>query len=201
MRKYIIIALAALCLFGLWPGQAQAQRGLPKQKGIQLTAGWVDGFSFVSAGRRANFYGGIAFSRYNRNSSRWLFGLEYLQKDYTYRGEVVPKAQFTGEAGYFHPLVADRGRNIVLSVGFSALAGYESTNWGNKLLHDGARLRDADCFLYGGALTAEVETYAIRSCFWLASGNGRWPGPRSGPSTRKSGSDSNSSSTNKRRKL
>lgn len=53
MRKYIIIALAAVCLFGLWPGQAHAQRGLPKQKGIQITAGWVDGFSFVKAGRRA----------------------------------------------------------------------------------------------------------------------------------------------------
>lgn len=169
MRKYIIIALAALCLFGLWPGQALAQRGLPKQKGIQFTAGWVDGFSFVSAGRRASFHGGIAFSRYNRNSSHWLLGLEYLQKDYTYRGEIIPKAQFTGEAGYFHPLVADRGRNVVLSVGFSALAGYETTNWGNKLLHDGARLRNADCFLYGGALTAEVETYLCDKVVFLVS--------------------------------
>ena len=52
MRKYIIIALAAVCLFGLWPGEVHAQRGLPKQKGIQITAGWVDGFSFVKAGRR-----------------------------------------------------------------------------------------------------------------------------------------------------
>lgn len=146
MRKYVIIAFAAVCLSGLWPGEVHAQRGLPKQKGIQITAGWVDGFSFVKAGRRANFYGSVAFSRYNRNSTRWLVGLEYLQKDYTYRGEVVPKAQFTGEAGYFVPLAADRGRNVVLSVGFSALTGYESSNWGNKLLHDGARLRDARLF-------------------------------------------------------
>ena len=77
--------------------------------------------------------------------------------DYTYRGEVVPKAQFTGEAGYFVPLAADRGRNVVLSVGFSALAGYESSNWGNKLLHDGARLRDADCFLYGRSRNLSVR--------------------------------------------
>lgn len=158
-----------VCLFGLCPGQAHAQRGLPKQKGIQVTAGWVDGFSFVKVGRRANFYGGVAFSRYNRNSTRWLVGLEYLQKDYTYRGEVVPKAQFTGEAGYFVPLIADRGRNVVLSVGFSALAGYESSNWGNKLLHDGARLRDEDCFLYGGALSAEIETYLCDKVVFLVS--------------------------------
>ena len=81
----------------------------------------------------------------------------------------MPKAQFTGEAGYFVPLTADRGRNVVLSVGFSALAGYESSNWGNKLLHDGARLRDADCFLYGGALTAEVETYLCDKVVFLVS--------------------------------
>ena len=81
----------------------------------------------------------------------------------------MPKAQFTGEAGYFVPLAADRGRNVVLSVGFSALTGYESSNWGNKLLHDGARLRDADCFLYGGALTAEVETYLCDKVVFLVS--------------------------------
>ena len=67
------------------------------------------------------------------------------------------------------PLAADRGRNVVLSVGFSALTGYESSNWGNKLLHDGARLRDADCFLYGGALTAEVETYLCDKVVFLVS--------------------------------
>ena len=169
MRKYIIGLFMALCLSGLLPGQALAQRGLPKQKGIQLTAGCVDGFSFVAAGRRVCVHGGIAFARYNRNSSHWLLGLEYLQKDYAYRGEVVPKAQFTGEAGYFHPLAADRGRNVVLSVGFSALAGYESTNWGNKLLHDGARLRNADCFLYGGALTVEFEAYLCDKVVFLVN--------------------------------
>ena len=159
MRKYVIIAFAAVCLSGLWPGEVHAQRGLPKQKGIQITAGWVDGFSFVKAGRRANFYGSVAFSRYNRNSTRWLVGLEYLQKDYTYRGEVVPKAQFTGELGYFVPILSDRGRNFCFRIGFSALGGFETINWGNKLLHDGAAVTNKDCFIYGGGLTAAFETY------------------------------------------
>ena len=122
----------------------------------------------ITAIRRAGSWG-WNFCRYSSPTSQRVELRLYLQKDYTYRGEVVPKAQFTGEAGYFVPLAADRGRNVVLSVGFSALTGYESSNWGNKLLHDGARLRDADCFLYGGALTAEVETYLCDKVVFLVS--------------------------------
>ncbi|MFR0772784.1 MAG: hypothetical protein ACLSH3_02730 [Alistipes finegoldii] len=44
MRKYIIIALAAVCLFGLWPGEVHTRGGASQTKGIQITAGWVDGF-------------------------------------------------------------------------------------------------------------------------------------------------------------
>ena len=42
-------------------------------------------------------------------------------------------------------------------MGLSALAGYETSNQGDKLLPDGATLLDKDC--YGGALTLELETY------------------------------------------
>ena len=164
-----MLTAAALCLVGMFPDQAKAQRCLPAQKGIQLTAGWVDGFSFSHSDGRTAFHGGIAYSRYNRNLTRWVFGAEYLQKDYNYRDEVVPKVQITGEAGYYVPVLADRGRNVVLSVGFSGLAGYETTNWGNKLLHDGARLRNEDCFLYGGALSAEVETFLSDRVVFLLS--------------------------------
>ena len=108
-------------------------------------------------------------SRYAGRANKWVFGAEYLCRNYPYKAGSIPVAQFTGEGGYFVPLAADRGRNVVLSVGFSALTGYESSNWGNKLLHDGARLRDADCFLYGGALTAEVETYLCDKVVFLVS--------------------------------
>ena len=43
--------------------------------------------------------------------------------------------------------------------GVSALAGYESVNWGKTLLPDGATLQDRDAFVYGGALTLNIEVY------------------------------------------
>ena len=32
-------------------------------------------------------------------------------------------------------------------------------NWGEKVLHDGSTLHDRDAFIYGGALTLDVEFY------------------------------------------
>ena len=48
---------------------------------------------------------------------------------------------------------------IFLSLGLSALAGYEVSNKSEKLLPDGSTLLDKDCFIYGGALTLELEAY------------------------------------------
>jgi len=39
------------------------------------------------------------------------------------------------------------------------MAGYETINWGNKILPDGATINNGDAFLIGGALTLEMEIY------------------------------------------
>ena len=66
--------------------------------------------------------------RFNAGKTRWAFGIGYLQKDYTYKSINLPKSQFTADAGLLLRLLSDRGRNVVLSGGFSAAAGYETTN-------------------------------------------------------------------------
>jgi hypothetical protein len=48
---------------------------------------------------------------------------------------------------------------MLFSLGGSALAGYETNNWGEKTLFDGSTLRNKDSFIYGGAITLEMETY------------------------------------------
>ena len=169
MHMQRILFLLTVAVLSLFAGEAYAQRDLPGQTGIQFTSGGVNHFFSWKSGGERHYFTSLAFTHTNRNRTYWLYGLDYQIKEYDYEDESVPKAQFTGEAGYFVPLAADRGRNVVLSVGFSALTGYESSNWGNKLLHDGARLRDADCFLYGGALTAEVETYLCDKVVFLVS--------------------------------
>lgn len=149
---------------------ANAQRNLPGQKAVQVTGGFVDGFTFKTGSGLTRFHSSIAYSVTNRNHSHWLLGIGYQQKDYDYRGmQKLPKAQFTGEAGYFIPVFKDRGQTFCLSLGASAMAGYETSNWGEKLLYDGSTLMNRDCFIWGGALTAEFETYITDRLILLAN--------------------------------
>ncbi len=37
-----------------------------------------------------------------------------FQKHYSYKEIAIPKAQFTGEVGYFVPFFSDRGKNVFL---------------------------------------------------------------------------------------
>ena len=151
MRKviFIMVAMLALCV-----GQANAQRYLPKMKGIELRGGFVDG-----VGQPLNYYGGIAISTYTKHQNRWVFGVEYLTKHYEYKSLQIPKSQFTAEGGYYLKFFSDPSKTFFLSIGGSALLGYETSNWGDKLLPDGATLLSKDSFIYGGAVTLELETY------------------------------------------
>lgn len=151
-----IVLLMALCLALI--GQAHAQRYLPGQKGLQFTLGAVDGFHLENGDKQA-FAGGIALSTYTKSGNRWVFGAEYLQKSYLYKTELIPTAQFTAEGGYYYKFLSDPGKIFFFSVGASAMAGYETVNWGESLLFDGSTITSEDNFLYGGAVTFEIETY------------------------------------------
>lgn len=156
--KRVLFIMLCICL-PFAAGECFAQRYLPGQKGIQLTLGGVDDFGSNVKHLRGNFQLGVALSRYNRNHSRWLFGADYVKKHYSYKDIAIPKAQFTGEVGYFVPFFSDRGRNVFFSAGLSALAGYETTNWNCKLLYDGAALKNDGCFIYGFAPAFEMEAF------------------------------------------
>jgi hypothetical protein len=137
---------------------AKAQRNIFGQKAIEISGGAVDGFSVMSS-ELCSFYANIGYTRTNRNHTHWLLALGYQQKDYGYRSQTLPRVQFTGEVGYFIPVLRNRGQHIAFIIGVSAHAGYESSNWGIKLLDDGATLMNRDGFIWGGALTAQLETY------------------------------------------
>lgn len=119
----------------------------------------VDGMLLRDRYLARRFHAGMAFSRYNRNQSRWVVGVDYLLKDYRYKTERVPKVQISAETGYFLPLVSNRGKDIFLSIGLSALAGYEISNGGSKRLSDGAILTQTNAFVYGGVPALELETF------------------------------------------
>ena len=150
MKRWLFIIVALLAL----TGQANAQRCLPGMQGLELRGGFVDGIQ-----KPLNYYAGIGLSTYTKNGNRWVFGGEYLSKQYAYKDIQIPKAQFTAEGGYYLNFLSDHSKTWPRPIGGSALVGYETSRWGDKLLPDGATLMNKDAFIYGGAITLELETY------------------------------------------
>ena len=164
MRKYIALIIASLALF---TGQAHAQRCLPKMQGIEVRANMVDGFN--PGGNDRGYSLGAVLSTYTKGGNKWVFGGEYLLKNQPYKEEKIPVAQFTAEGGYYLKVLSDARKMLFVYAGASALAGYETVNWGDKVLPDGALLRDKDAFIYGGALTLDVEFYVADRIALLAN--------------------------------
>ncbi|MDH6310003.1 hypothetical protein M2451_002893 [Dysgonomonas sp. PFB1-18] len=154
MKRIILFITLSLALIG----QAHAQRYLPGQKGIQVTGGFVDGFTLEKKDGQA-FFGGLALSTYTKNGNRWIFGAEYMQKSHEYKDKLIPVSQITAEGGYYVNFLSDKSKTLFFSVGLSAMAGYETVNWGKELLFDGATITSEDNFLYGGAVSFEIETF------------------------------------------
>ena len=157
MRKAMIIFAAMLALF---TGQAMAQRCLPGMSAVEVKANMADGF-YTGKSRNSGYDLGVFYSVFTGNhGNTWSFGGEYLQthKPYGEKGR-IPVAQFTGEAGYNLHLVSDYSMTFHLYGGISALAGYETVNWGKTLLSDGATLHNSDAFIYGGAVNIQADFY------------------------------------------
>jgi hypothetical protein len=126
MRTLFIITLA-FSLNLLFIVQAQTQRYLSGQKGIQLTGSFVDGFKLTDGDKQA-FASGIALSTYTKNGNRWVFGAEYLQKKHAYKNILIPVSQITAEGGYYIKFLTDPSKTVFFSIGASAMTGYETIN-------------------------------------------------------------------------
>ena len=164
MKKSLFMIIASLALLA---GQAHAQRCQPKMQGIEVRANLVDGMRV--SGNDGGYSLGAALSTYTKKGNKWVFGGEYLLKNNLYKDTKIPVAQFTAEGGYYFKILSDARKIVFVYAGASALAGYESVNWGEKMLHDGSTLHDRDAFIYGGALTLDVEFYVADRIALLAN--------------------------------
>lgn len=140
-------------MLALFSGQAMAQRTLPCMKTVEVKASMVDGF-YTGNSRNCGYSFGVYYSVFKGNNvHEWIFGGEYLQTYKPYgEKERIPVADFTAEAGYNLHLISDYSQTFHLYAGISALAGYETVNWGESVLKDGATLQANDAFIYGGAV-------------------------------------------------
>lgn len=158
-KRSCFILMLALSLSFSFVDHANAQRCLPGMQGIQFTSGMVDGFHSKDNRNKLGYYFGMSMATYTKNANKWVFGAEFLNRYYPYKDGRIPVAQFTGEGGYYLKFLSDHNKVVLFSLGGSVLAGYETSNWGEKLLFDGSTLRNKDAFIYGGAITLEMETY------------------------------------------
>ena len=108
-------------------------------KGLQVTVAWRTVFIGTVKSDFAYYFGGGSFQLYpKREQVGCRRGIP--QKHYPYKDLQIPVSQFTGEGGYYLNFLSDRKKTFFLSLGLSALAGYETSNWGDKLLPDGSTL-------------------------------------------------------------
>ncbi len=168
--KRLLLIFAVVFSIGI--SSAHAQRYMPGAKAIELKAGFVDGFSTKS------FYSSLGLSGYTKRHNRWYAGVEYLEKGFIYKQITVPKVQITSEGGYYLMFLSDYSKTICVSVGALAIAGYETLNWGNSTLYNGAELSTSESLIYGGALALEIETFITDKIVFLLNAKQRvmWGG-------------------------
>ena len=171
MKKKIILSVcAAVAMAFSLP--SQAQRLIPKQRGIEVV-GSVPLIKGEKLFAGDNFGVGISLTRYLKRENYTFASLEYEQQNMPYRSYNIPMKDILLHLGYMQPILTDRGKNVLVYVGVSALCGYEELNRDKKLLPDGATLLDRSRFVYGGAVHSSVEVFLTDRVLFLVKAQGR----------------------------
>ena len=155
--KLLFSSLCAALVVGL-PTAVQAQRLVPSQKGLEVSASMpiVKGKSLF---KPDDFGMTLSLSHYLKRGKYTFVSAGYEQQDLSYRSYQVPLRDYLVQMGYAHPLLSDKGKNVFFYLGASAVAGYEDINKGEKLLPDGAKLLDGSRWVYGAGLHTSVELF------------------------------------------
>ena len=168
MKKYLFLLACAVA--SMLP--AQAQRLIPKQKGIE-----VMGSQPIVKGEKLfvkdNFGLGFSLTRYLKRENYSFLTVEYEQQNMPYRSYDVKLKDAFVHLGYMQPIVSDNGKNVFAYAGISALGGYEEINDDKPFLPDGAKLLDRSRFVYGGALHLSIECFLSDNVLLLLKGQGR----------------------------
>ena len=168
MKK--VLFLLACAVASMLP--AQAQRLIPKQKGIEV----MGSLPIVKGEKlfvKDNFGLGLSLTRYLKRENYAFMGMEYEQQNMPYQDYNVKLKDALLHLGYMHPILSDNGKNVLLYGGVSALGGYEELNEDKQFLPDGAKLLDRSRFVYGGALHLSVECFLTDNVLLLLKGQGR----------------------------
>ena len=155
--KLLFSSLYAALVVGL-PTAVQAQRLVPGQKGLEVSAS-VPIVKGKSLFKQDDFGLTLSLSHYLKRGKYTFVSAGYEQQALSYRRYQVPLRDYLVQMGYAHPLLSNKGKNVFFYLGTSAVAGYEYINKGEKLLPDGAKLLDGSRWVYGAGLHTSVELF------------------------------------------
>jgi hypothetical protein len=150
MKKYLLTVLFVVASSIM----VQAQRMLPKQKGVEINVGTLSRYDFDR-----NYYFSIGLTVNGRNGNYRLWSLEYTHQYSTYKELRIPQETYSMEGGYSFYLLGDTRKNISINAAISGLIGYETINCGNDILYDGAKILNEENFIYGAGGKLSLETY------------------------------------------
>ena len=170
--KHHIIVMVCVAVAVLFSLPSHAQRLIPKQRGIEVVGSvpLIKGEKLFTGDK---FGVAISLTRYLKRENYTFASLEYEQQNMPYRSYNIPMKDILLHLGYMQPVLADRGKNVLVYVGVSALCGYEELNRDKKLLPDGATLLDRSRFVYGGAVHGSVEVFLTDRLLFLVKAQGR----------------------------
>lgn len=168
MKKFCLLLACAVCGFI----SANAQRLIPKQKGIEVVASVpvIKGEKLFTKGQ---FGVGVSLTKYLKRENYAFLSTEYEEQSLPYRTYQVPMRDMLLQVGYMQPILSDRGKNIFTYLGISALGGYEELNEEKSLLPDGATLLDRSRFVYGGAVHSSIECFLSDRLLLVLKAQGR----------------------------
>ena len=133
---------------------AQAQRMLPKQKGLEVNAGVLSNDKIGN-----DYYINMTMTVNGKNGNYQLWALEYAHQYYQYKDLRIPQETYTAEGGYSFFLLGDARKNITFNAAITGVVGYESINRGEEMLFDGSKIVSEDNFIYGAGGRLSFETY------------------------------------------
>lgn len=150
MKKYIYTVI--LLVIGITV--TQAQRMLPKQKGLELSTGALSNDKIGN-----DYYISAAMTINGKNGNYQLWALEYTHQYHNYKELYIPQETYTAEGGYSFFLLGGARKNITLNLGITGVVGYEAINRSEATLYDGAEILSEDNFIYGAGGRLTFETY------------------------------------------
>lgn len=150
MKKYIYTVM--LVLMGITT--SQAQRMLPKQKGLEVNVGVLSNDKIGN-----DYYMNVGMTINGKNGNYQLWALEYTHQYHNYKDLRIPQETYTAEGGYSFFLLGDTPKNITLNAGITGVVSYGNINRGETMLYDGAKILSEDNFIYGAGGRLTFETY------------------------------------------